>query len=828
VWRPWWLDAFRDGLIDVRYAFRVLVKSPAFSLTVIAVLALGIGLNTAVFTLLKSLALSPLAGVEGSARLGVVLNETRAGRRTGLSYPEYRYIRDHDRAFRGLTGSALASVNVGLGNRAERVVGELVSGNYFSELGVSAQIGRTLLPSDEVAPGQHPVVVLSDALWRRRFAADPRILGQTVHLNTVPMTVVGVADAAFHGTIVSFDTGVFVPLMMTPQIGLSGLSAGPDVLDDRQATFLMVLGRLAPGHTLASAGAEISLLSRQLKDEAAATAIEHDVKVIPIWQSPFGAQTYMLPAVLVMTAMGALLLVIVCANIAGLVLVRGVSRRGELAMRLALGATRGRVLRLLLVENLVLAIPGAAAGLVMVWFGLPLLFSNTSAAAAPGQLFFNFALDRYVVVFSVLIACASALAFGFAPAWRSARIDLIAVINDGLSTRVSATGRVRAALVVSQVAVSMLLLVGSGLAARSLAAARAADAGFDATNVISIGLDLKPSGYDEPRGRSFYESLLTSLRAEPGVASATLASTQPMTLVDAGVQRVWIEDYDARPDEDLAFLSNVVAPGYFQTLKIRLIAGREFADRDDPTLEPVVIVNETMSRRFWGDPERAIGRRLRHASGEWRTIIGVAADVKYSRINEDPRPYVYLPFLQTYRHVMMVHVRGPAGIGTLLERTQATIRALDPDLPVVFARSLREQVASSLTILEMAARMLFALGVAGMALAALGIYGLVSFSVKQSTHEIGVRMALGGRGLPVVRGFLARGLRLGAIGAGVGMTAAFAVTRLLGSVLYGVSATDPGSFVRALSVVLGAVLLATGIPVWRGARTNPLTALRRS
>ena len=395
MWRPWWLDAVRDGLNDA-VSRSACSEEPAFSLTVIAVLALGIGLNTAVFTLLKSLALSPLAGVEGSARLGVVLNETRAGRRGGLSYPDYQYIRDHDRAFSGLTGSALASVNVGLGSRAQRAVGELVTGNYFQQLGVHAQIGRTLLPSDDVAPGQHPVVVLSDALWRRTFAADPEIVGRTVHLNTVPMTVVGVADAVFHGTIVSFDTGVFVPLMMAPQVGLSMPSAGPDILDDKDAMFLMVLGRLRPGQTLASAAAQMSLLSTQLRREAAVTTVDRDVRVLPIWQSPYGAQTYMLPAVFVMGAMGVLLLVIVCANVAGLVLVRGVSRRGELAMRLALGASSGRVLRLLLVENLVLAVPGAAVGLALVWFGLPLLFSSTTAVSAPGQLFFNLALDRYV------------------------------------------------------------------------------------------------------------------------------------------------------------------------------------------------------------------------------------------------------------------------------------------------------------------------------------------------------------------------------------------------------------------------------------------------
>jgi predicted permease len=615
--------------------------------------------------------------------------------------------------------------------------------------------------------------------------------------------------------------------MMAPQVGLSTPSAGSDILEDKDAMFLMVLGRLRPGQTLASAAAQMSLLSNQLKGDAALTSVERDVRVIPIWQSPYGAQTYMLPAVVVMGAMGALLLVIVCSNVAGLVLVRGVSRRGELAMRLALGASKGRVLRLLLVENLVLAVPGAAAGLALVWFGLPLLFSNTTATAAPGRLFFNLALDRYVIAFSVLAACVSALAFGFVPAWRGARIDLLAVINDGLSRRAGARGRARAALVVAQVAVSTLLLVGSGLVARSLEAARAADAGFDGTNVISIALDLKPSGYDEPRGRVFFDDLLESIRAEPGVDSATLAANHPMTLVDSGAQRVWIDGYEARPEEDLTFLSNTVGPDYFTTLKIRLVAGREFGRRDDRDAEPVAIVNETMARRFWSDPARAIGQRVRHASGGWRSVVGVAADLKYSRINEEARPYVYVPFLQSYRPVMMVHARGPAGISALLERAQARVRDLDADLPILYARSLGEQVGASLTILEMAARMLFALGIAGMALAALGLYGLIAFSVSQSTHEIGVRMALGAQRRSIVRGFLARGMRLGVSGAALGLIVAVVVTRMLDSVLYGVSATDPGSFARALGVVLGAVLVATVIPVWRGARTNPLTALRQ-
>jgi predicted permease len=828
VWTPWWVQALHDGLNDVRYAVRVLAKSRGFSVTVIGVLAVGIGLNAAVFTLLKNLALSPLSGVDESASLGVVLNETSAGRRQGLSYPDYQDLRDRNQVFSDLTASALATVNLGLGGRAERIMSELVSGNYFQALGVRAQLGRTLLPSDEVAPGKHPVVVLSDGLWRRTFAADPAILEATIHLNTFPMTVVGVAEPDFHGTVVSFDVEAFAPVMMAREVGLSLPVDTKGLLTNRQAAFLMVLGRLRPATSLDAAAVEVAVLSEQFKRERPISAAESVVKVVPIWESPYGAQTYMLPAVVTMSVMGVLLLLIVCANIAGLVLVRGISRRGELAVRLAVGANRLRIVRLLLIENLVLAIPGALLGVALVWIGLPYFFSNAVSVAAPGRLFFDLSVDRLVLGFSALAACASALVFGFVPAIRGSRIDLTSVMSEGLSPRTATRGTFRAGLVVGQVAVSMLLLTGAGLVTRSLEAARTADAGFDATNVISVVLDVKSVGYDEVRGRAFFKQLLEVVRSGQGVESASLAAYSPLTFVDAGRQAFAVDGYVPRDDEDLISLTNTVAPDYFRTLKIGLRSGREFENRDDQTAAPVAIINETMARRFWKQPAAAVGQRVRVSEGDWRTIIGVARDVKYARINEDPRPHIYLPFLQSYRTSMLLHTRGPVGVNALLEQAREAIGRLAPDLPVAYARSLREHTGMSLTVFELVASMMFMFGIAGMGLAALGLYGLVSYSVKQSTHEIGIRMAVGARGTSIVRSYLGRGLRLGAYGAAAGVLLAFGVLRFLQAILYGVSATDPASFAQALGVVLATVLLATVIPAWRAARTNPLSALRRS
>jgi predicted permease len=837
VWTPWWLEALRDLMSDVRYAIRALAKNPVFSLTVVGVLTLGIGLNAAVFTMLKGIALSPIAGVDRSAQLAVIFGETSTGRQIRVSYPDYQYLRDHDRAFAGLFGSIPAIVNMGRGRSARQVWGELVTGNYFQVLGVRAERGRTLLPSDEIAPGRHPVIVLSDGLWRRDFGADPDIVGKTVEINNHTLTIVGVADPAFHGTTVVYDVELFIPVMMAPQLGFnfgSQHTTPSGILSDRRAALFYPQGHPRPGTTLANAAAQTDALWAALARDRPLTDITERLRVVPFWQTPNGAPMILLPTLIVLIATGLLVLMIACANIAGLVLVRGLSRRGEIAIRLALGATRTRVVRLLIVENLVLAVPGALLGVLLASSGIPVLVGYAAWLAAPERVFFNIEVDGLVIGFAVLVACGSALMFGFIPALQSSRVDLVSVINADASPRGASRGRLRAGLVVAQVAVSLLLLVGAGLVSRSLDAARRANPGFDASQVASLAVDVKQNGYDVSRGAEFYRRLLEEVRAEAGIESATLAAYTPLGFLDTRAQRVAIEGYEPRRGEDLTFMSNTVGSDYFRTLRISLMAGREFDDRDDETGVPVVIVNNTLAHRFWGGAPNVIGKRIRVAEGDWRTVIGVAADVKYSRINEAPRPYFYLPFLQSYRSSMILHTRAPSttlgasagSVDRLVERARASVAALDADLPILYARPMAEQIRGALILFDLTATMLLVFGVAGMALAAMGTYGLVSYTVKQSTHEIGIRMALGAARLSVVREFLARGLRLGAIGAALGIVAALSASRLLGSVLFGVSATDGTSFARALAIVLGGVVVATMVPAWRAARTDPLSALR--
>jgi macrolide transport system ATP-binding/permease protein len=829
VWTPWWIDAAHDQMSDIRYAIRSLARNPLFSLTVIAVLTLGIGLNAAVFTMLKGIALTPLSGVEGSAKLHVIFAETSTGRDVRVSYPDYQFVRDHDRAFSGLFGSSLIIANLGRGRDARQISAELVTGNYFQVLGVRAGRGRTLLPADEVAPGRHPVVVLSDGLWRRDFGADPNVVGRTIDINNYPLTVVGVAEPAFHGTIVSYDVEAFIPVMMSGQI-LTDLGSAQitssNFLTDRRANVTYVQGYLRSGTTLAQAAAQIDALWATLARDRPLNDVTQRLKVVPFSRFPGSGQINALPTVIVLSVMGVLVLLIACANIAGLVLVRGLSRRGEIAVRLALGATRTRIVRLLILENLVLAVPGAILGVLLAAWGIPVLVGYAEAMAAPQRLFFNIGLDRLIIGFSALIACICALAFGLVPALRSTRIDLVSVINEDASPRGAAKGQLRASLVVAQVAVSLLLLVGAGLVTRSLEAARGANPGFDADHVTATAMNVRQNRYDEPRGRLFYRRLLDSARADAGIESATLAAYTPMGFLDTASRPVTIEGYEPRRGEDVAFMWNTVGPDYFRTLRISMTAGRGFDDRDDEKAAPVVIVNNTFAQRFWDGAANAIGKRVRVADGEWRTVIGVAADVKYSRINESPRPYVYLPFFQSYRANMILHTRGAAPMNTLVDQARARVVALDADLPILSARSLTRQISGAFIFLNFTANMLLVFGLAGMALAAMGTYGLVSYTVKQSTHEIGIRMALGASNLSVVRESAGRGLRLGVIGALAGTVAALALTRLLGGVLYGVSATDVTSFARAVAIVLGGVSIATIVPAWRSARIDPIAAMR--
>jgi predicted permease len=818
AWRLWLFDLVQD----VRYSLRLLSRTPGYALVVLIVLALGIGANILVFRLFRPLALEPIPGVRDSARLGVLATRT-TGNILPLSHPDFRDLVSTQNAFEGITGTSLESFTLALGTKGERIWAEEVTGNYFEVLGVRAQLGRTLLPSDDITPGGHPVVVLSDGVWKRSFGADPAIVGRTVRVSGYPLTVVGVTEPAFHGSVVGMDVEAFVPIMMQAQ------TQGRDDLSRRDAAKLWGLGRLKPGISIDDAAAQAAVLFARLRTLQPDDDVSQRATVMPMWRSPFGAQTYMLPAVGLLSAMGVLLLLIVCANVSNLVLVRGLGRRGEIAARLALGASRARVLRLLVIESLSLAIPGAVAGLLTSGALLQLMngAGATTTSGPGGRMFIDGSVNGLVVFFALALSCGCALVFGLLPAFRISRVDLASIMRDDLSPRTASSSHMRNLLVVSQVAVSLVLLVGAVLVLRSLASARHADPGFDTRNVVSISLDLQAGGYDNTRGQAFFANVLDALRGDAGVESATLAAVTPMGLVPSRQADFEIEGYVRRTGEDLRFLINPIAPDYFDTLRIPLIAGRDFNRSDDRESRRVVIVNETLARRFWNAPENAIGKRLRTVPrGEWALVAGVVRDVKYLRLDEAPRPYVYLPSRQLPLMGMFAHVRWRGDAHTAIPQLRARIQAMDANLPILYAAPLSEQTQAGFSILQVAASMLAMLGGVAALLAALGTYGMVSYSARQSEHEIGIRIAVGANRADVVRRFLGRGLRLGAAGAAIGVIGALAISRSLVSLLYGVSATDPVSFSFASATVIVVVCLASLLPAWRAARTDPIAALR--
>ncbi len=815
TWGGLWLERINDIVRDAAYALRLLLRSRGYALTVIAVVAVGIACNVIVFSLYKALALTPLAGVPDSGSLHYVGARTVGGGPVLLSYPEYNDIRDQ--AFPTLAGSTIQQVILGQGARGQRVIAEMVTGNFFSTLNVSAQHGRILLPSDDVAPGKHPVAVLSDTFWRTSFGADPGVVGRAIRVNGQPLTITGVAAREFRGSIVGLSIDIFLPIKMYTQVIQN------DTLLFRNNQMVMALMQLPTRASRDQARTKAAIVSSALAEAHAIDHLSERAIVVPISEWPFGAQSFLLPAVGLMSAMSGLLLVVVCANVAGLVLVRSMARRGEIAARLALGASRFRIVRQLMIESFVLAIPAAGVGLLLPRVAEPFISAAMPNVVVP--LFFNVEPDRFVIGFTLIVAWLSALISGLAPAIQLSRMDLASVLKDDLSPLGPSRGSLRTTLVVMQIAMSLILLIGTGLVLRSLDSITRADPGFAAAQVTWATFDVRAGGVSAEGGRQFYRQLLEVVAADDRIDSASLAAYLPLTMIDWQSWNAKPEGYASRRDENLTAAVNVVGPEYFQTLRIPLLAGREFAIRDEESAPRVAVINETFARRFWGGPSNAIGKRF-EGGGQWRTVVGVARDMKYARLDETPRPYVYVPFGQSYDASMTLEVRAGGPSGEVLERIRAHAASINPDMPIVDSGLLVDQIRSAISILETVARVLGMIGVLTIGLVALGIYGLVAYTVKQSAHEIGIRTALGAGPGDITRRFLSSGARLGIVGVVLGTIGALAVTRLMAQLLYGVSATDPLSFVTASVLVLSVALGASFIPAWRASRGSPLRALR--
>jgi predicted permease len=807
---------------DLRYGARMLVKKPGFTLIAVLTLALSIGANTAIFTWLKAIFLQPLPGVAVSERL-VTLHSvlSRSGDRAiPVSYPDYKDYRDRNEVFSGLAAFTLESFNLldGAG-QPERVWGSVVSGNYFEVLGVRMARGRGFAPEEDRTPGSHPVVVISYGLWQRRFAADPALVGKTIKLNQRDFTVIGVAAAGFAGSYVGLALDLWAPVMMSPQLTPRG-----DRLNARDTQWLSVIGRLRDGVAFEQAEADVQTIAAQLARDYPKTNEGIGVTLFTLVSEPNGAGQ-MLPVLAVLMVVAGLALLVACANVANLLLARAAGRSREMGIRTALGASRVRLIWQMLTESLLLAGLGGAAGMLLAMW-----LSDAMSWLLPPMglpLSLNLAWDYRVPGFALALTLVTVIAVGLVPALRATKVDPVVSLRDetGAIGALLWRSRLRGALVVTQVAVSLVLLVCAGLFIRTLWQERKVNLGFDPERALLVSMDLFPNGYDEKRSVEFYRQLVARVAALPGVERVSLSNRVPPALFSGSSSSFEIEGYAPRADELINIEFEVIAPGYFQTMRIPLAEGREFSEADQAQSSPVVIINETMARRYWAG-QSPLGRRLRAGSGAWLTVIGVARDVKHFGATEPAQPWIYYPHAQQPNRQMTLVARTAGDPWQAFPGVRGALQALDATLPLFDEKTLQTHSGVALFLDRLAVIFLSAFGLLALTLAAIGLYGVLAYTVTQRTREIGIRMALGAQTGDLLKLVVKQGMILALIGVALGLVAALALTRLMESLLFGVSATDPLTFALIPLLLVAVALLACYIPARRATKVDPMIALR--
>ena len=813
---------------DLRYGARMLSKNPGFTFIAVLALTLGIGANTAIFSVVDEALVRPLP-VPHPERLALLTMNTQIGLGLSYAYPDYVDDSDRNDVFSGLLGYGQMAMSLNVNGQSVHVDGMIVTGNYFDVLGVDPALGRTFSPEEDKTPNTHPVVVLSYGCWQRRFGAAPNLIGQTISLNGYPFTVIGITPAEFNGTVRGYTPEIYAPIMMLAQ---AQPGWDTNALTSRGMWWLRLMGRLKPGVTLQQAEAEMVALSEQVLSGTERHGPFAEAR--PAVTDGRQGNTQMLndlsfPLKLLMAVVG-LVLLIACANVANLLLARASGRQKEIAVRLAVGASRWRLVRQLMTESLLLAVIGGAAGLMLALWLTDLLVTYT-----PPNDFANLALEAKlnlrVLGFALGLSLLTSLVFGIAPALSASKPDLVPMLKNEASATGGRARRfsLKNVLVVAQVALSLIVLIGAGLCLQSLRNLNRIDTGFDTTKVLVLSVDLGLGGYDEARGRAFYSQLTERVAALPAVESAGWATVVPLGKGSMIRFLNGLEGYQKQPGEQLTITYNIVSDSYFKTMGVPLLAGRDFTPQDNAAAPKVAIINEAMARQYWPD-SNPLGKHIDMGNSKSGPrsleIIGLVKDSKYRSLTEASEPSFFEPAQQTYTTEMALHVRTAGDAKAVLAMVRQEVQSMDANLPVFNVKTLAEQKNSSLYTERMVATLLSAFGLLALGLAALGIYGVMAYTVSRRTREIGIRMALGAQVGNVLILILRQGLALILIGVALGIGGALLATRWLTSFLYGVSTTDATTFALIALLLTAVAWLACYIPARRATKVDPMVALR--
>ncbi len=806
---------------DLKFALRLLWKSPGFTAAAILSIGLGIGATTTVFCWIQEVLLRPLPGVAKPQQMVVLCASRHGNVWDTVSRPDLLDYAQLTNVFTGVIGSQVTPACIAVDGRQEWAYGQIVSANFFDVLGVKALHGRTLVADEDQRLGGAPVLVLSEGYWKRRFGGDQGVIGRVVEVNRHSFTVVGVVPGSFRGTMSALVCDYWAPLAMHEQVANFGS------WDARGDRWIHTQARLRPGVSRRQAQAAVDVVAKRLEESFPKTNEDMELRVLPLWKAPYGGQAMLLPVLSLLFAVTVGVLLIVSANVANLLLARATVRQKEVAIRLALGVGRARLIRQLLTESLVLSLLGGALGVILAGWAKGLFRTFLPKTYLP--VGYTFDMDPATLGFTLLVTLITGVLFGLAPALQASRVNLSGTLKEGGRTSGAALPhhRLRSALVVAEVALALVLLIGAGLCIKGFRKAREVDIGFDPRQVLLAGLRVGMNGYTEEAAIPFYRQLRQHLAAMPGVKSAALASWYPLGFEGGSGTGFEVPGYERSPTEEMGAQYAIITPGYFETLRIPLVEGRDFTEDDDRQHDPVVIINENMGRRYWPN-QSPLGRKIGMFGGsKFATVVGVAKAGKYRSLGETPARFIYLPYQQGAWDLNLgVALRTEADPASFASALRREIRTLDPGVEVWALLPMTDFIQAAFLAQQIVSSLLFALGAVALVLAAMGIYGVMAYVVSHRTHEMGIRMALGASTGRLTGLVLAQGLKLTAIGVVAGILGATMLSRVLTSFLYGVSPFDLFTF-AAVSALLGLVsLLACVVPAWRASRVDPMMVLR--